>query len=115
MRFRKRFSKFLQISLDYRVYRHGSNPENRNVGGDPDQPFQDGDSPDATFLDGTRKKQETFGIAIQYEFIRNLIGELHYRGIRSQARAWESLFSFRISFNFGYRDESFHHIFPVTY
>jgi hypothetical protein len=115
MRFRKRFSKFLQIGLEYQVYRHGSNPEDRNVGGDPDRPFQEGDSPDATFLDGIRKKQETYGITVQYEFLRNLIGELHYRGFRNQARDWESLFSFRISFNFGYRNESFRHIFPVLY
>ncbi len=114
-RLRKRFSKFFQIGLDFESYRHGSNTEDRNVGGDPDRPFQYGDSPDVKFLDGIRKNQVSYGIVLQYEFIRNLFGEIHYHRCRFEPYSWESLLSFRLSFNFGYRDERIRHIFPVTY
>jgi hypothetical protein len=114
VRFRKRFSKFLQAGLEYQLYRHGSNPDDRNVGGDPDHPWENGDAIDATFLDGIQYKQQTYGISLQYEFIRNLLAEFHYRRMKYHQMAWEDLFSFRISFNLGYRDEGIRHIFPLV-
>ncbi len=114
IRFRKRFSKFLQVSLEYEKYRHGSNPPDRNVGGDPDRPKGEGDSPDVSFLDGILKKQETYGISFQYEFVRNLFAVIDYRRIQFQEMGRDNLFSFRISFNFGFREENMRHIFPAT-
>lgn len=111
---RRRFSKFLQLALEYQNYRHGSNPEDRNVGGDPDQPWESGDAIDATFLDGIQRKQQTYGISVQYELVRNLQVEFHYRRIKYQPFEWENLFSGRISFNLGYRNEALRHIFPFT-
>lgn len=112
LRLRRRFSKFLQLALEYQNYRHGSNPEDRNVGGDPDQPWESGDAIDATFLDGIQRKQQTYGISVQYELVRNLLVEFHYRRIKYQPFEWDNLFSGRISFNLGYRDEALRHIFP---
>ncbi|UCE74822.1 MAG: hypothetical protein JSV56_03730, partial [Methanomassiliicoccales archaeon] len=114
-RLRKRFSKFLQIGLEFESYRHGSNTEDRNVGGDPDRPFQQGDSLDVKFLDGIRKNQISYGIVLQYEFIRNIFCEIHYQRFRFIPFSWESLISFRLAFNLGYRDEKIKHIFPVPY
>ena len=114
VRFRKRFSKFLETALEYQVYRHGSNPADRNVGGDPDRPHQDGDAIDAVFLDGMRKEQQSYGIDLRYELIRNLMAEVYYRRMKNQQLGWEDLFSFRISFNLGYRDEGIRHIFPAV-
>jgi hypothetical protein len=115
LRLRKRLSKFLEIGTDFETHRHGSNLEERNVGGDPDRPFQSGDSPNAKFLDGIRKDQKTYGLFLRYEFIRNLFLELDYRQFELKPYGWQSLLTFRLSFNLGYRDEKFQHIFPATY
>jgi hypothetical protein len=115
IRLQKRFSKYLQIGLEYEYYRHGSNSEEINFGGDPDRPHQEGDAIDAPFLDGIRQTQKTYGGFISYEFIRNLIAEIHYHNMKFNSRDWEQLLSFRISFNFGYKNENFRHIFPATY
>lgn len=112
---RKRFSKFLEIGANFETQRHGSNLEEKNVGGDPDRPYQNGDSPDVKFLDGIRKDQRTYGLFLRYEFIRNLFFELDYRQFELKPYRWQPLLTFRLSFNFGYRDEKFRHIFPATY
>jgi hypothetical protein len=114
-RIRKRFSKFFLISLEYQKYRHGSNLEDRNVGGDPDRGKGDGDSPDVVFLDGVNKRQESYGVSVQYEIIRNLFLVFHYRRMNFQPFEAENLLSFRMSFNFGYRREEIRHIFPISY
>jgi hypothetical protein len=110
-----RFTKFFQMGLEYDVYRHGSNFQDRNVGGDPDLPFRSGDSESVRFLDGLRRTQESYGGSLQYEFIRNLFAEFHIRRFKSESADWTSLFSFRISFNFGYRQDKIRFIFPATY
>ncbi len=113
LRLRKRFSKFFQVTLEYQEYRHGSNPPDRNVGADPDKPWMDGDATDVVFLDGIRNSQRTYGFSAQYEILRNLFVEAHYRRMKYQIGDWENLVSMQISFNFGYRDESMRHLFPV--
>jgi hypothetical protein len=115
LRLRKRFSEFFIISLEYQKYRHGSNLEDRNVGGDPDRPKGDGDSPDVVFLDGLKRQQETYGVSLQYEILRDLFLIFHYRRMNFQPFQAQDLLSFRISFNFGYRNEELRHIFPSTY
>ena len=115
LRLRKRFTNFLMVSLEYEKYRHGSNPDDRNVGGDPDHPWKSGDSPEPIFLDGILKIQQTYGVSLQYEAIRNLFLEFHYRRMKFEPQEWENLISFRISLNFGYRNQRIRHIFPVTY
>ncbi|MBN2365499.1 MAG: hypothetical protein EH225_05875 [Calditrichaeota bacterium] len=117
IRLRRRFSKFLNLSLEYEKYRHGSNTPEVNVGGNPDRPKEDGDSPRINFLEGIPKGQESFGASIQYEFVRNLFGELYYRRTKFQGQGneWQDLFSMRISLNFGFREEKIRHIFPVNY
>jgi hypothetical protein len=115
LRFRKRFSKFLMVGLEYETYRHGSNPEDRNVGGDPDRPWQEGDSREVTFLDGIQHSQQVYGFLLHYEFIRNLFAEFHYNRFKFRNSGWENLLAFRISFNFGYRQEPLRNIFPVDY
>jgi hypothetical protein len=103
------------VSLEYQKYRHGSNPEDRNVGGDPDRPKADEDSPDVIFLDGILKEQETYGISVQYELVRTLFLVFHYRRMHFHSFDPEHLISFRMSFNFGYRREEMRHIFPINY
>ena len=115
LRLRKRFSKFFMISLEYEKYRHGSNPDDRNVGGDPDHPWLSGDSPEPSFLDGILKTEQTYGVSVQYEAVRNFFLELHYRRMKFASQDWENLLSFRISLNFGYREQRIRHIFPVMY
>jgi hypothetical protein len=115
LRFRKRFSKFLMVSLEYQKYRHGSNTEDFNAGGDPDRGRGNEDSTESTFLDGIRKTQESYGVSLQYEFIRNLFLVVHYRRINFQAFQPENLVSLRLSLNFGYRNEEIRHIFPLSY
>jgi hypothetical protein len=115
LRYRKRFSKFLVVSVEYQKYRHGSNTEDFNAGGDPDRGRGNDDSTESTFLDGIRKTQESYGISLQYEFVRNLFLAVHYRRINFQAFQPENLVSMRLSFNFGYRSEEIRHVFPLTY
>ena len=114
-RVRKRFSRFLQLGASYQYYRHGANPADRNVGGDPDLPHRSEDAIDATFLDGIRFSQKSYGIMMQYEFVRNLFLEFHYNQMKFNQQDWESLFSFRISLNFGFRNEQLRQIFPIDY
>ncbi len=114
-RLRKRFSKFLSVYADFEQYRHGSNPPDRNVGGDPDMPHLAGDSPDAIFLDGIKTTQKVWGGGLRYEFIRNLIAELNYHRIEIDQASPQNLISVRFSFNFGYRAEILRNIFPVTH
>jgi hypothetical protein len=102
------------VNVEYEKYRHGSNPPDRNVGGDPDRPKGEDDSPDVSFLDGILKKQETYGISFQYEFVRNFYAMLDYRRIQFERMKWDNLISFRISLNFGYREENNRHIFPAV-
>ncbi|UCF63781.1 MAG: hypothetical protein JSW33_14650 [bacterium] len=115
LRFRQRFSKFLMAAIEYEHYRHGSNPADRNVGGDPDHPWESGDSPEVIFLDGVRKSQQTYGASVHYEIVRNLFLEFHYRRMKFEPQEWENLLSFRISLNFGYRDQRIRHIYPASY
>ncbi len=114
-RLRRRFGKFLEIGLDYEQYRHGSNPADRNVGGDPDQPHVGGDARDAVFLDGILNVQKSWGGSVQYEFVRNLLGEFRLHRAQYGSRDWQSLVDFRLSLNFGYRQEKFRNVFPVTH
>ncbi len=114
VRLRKRFSRFLQFSLEYERYRHGSNLPDRNVGGDPDRPFRNGDSREAPFLDGIRNTQTSYGGGVQYELVRNLMADFHYRRFRMNSGKWESLVNLRLSLNFGYRKENFKNVFPLT-
>ncbi len=115
LRLRKRFSKFFTVSGEIEKYRHGSNLSDRNVGGDPDLPHRTGDAWDAPFLDGILNRQLSMGVSLQYEFIRNLFGEFHFRRIRYYNQDWKTLLSFRLSFNFGYRAEKFRNIFPLNH
>lgn len=113
VRLQKRFSKFLQVGVEYERYRHGSNPKQRNVGGDPDHPHQAGDPVQAPFLDGIPIEHESWGLSLQYELVRNLFGEFRFRRFRAGDAQWENMVSWRISFNFGYRDERLRNVFPA--
>lgn len=116
VRLRRRFSKFLQISLAFERYRHGSNPPDRNVGGDPDQPFVYGtDNRDVVFLDGLLTVQKVWSISAQYELLRNLFANLQYNLMQANSANRKGLFSFRLSWNFGQKDEHFRNIFPVSH
>lgn len=115
LRLRKRFTGYLQLSLVFEHYRHGANPADENVGGDPDRPHVYGDSENAPFLAGILNEQTSWGPSLQYELVRNLIGQVHFRRYQTTGGDWESLVSFGLSFNFGYRDESFRNIFPLTF
>ncbi len=114
LKVRKRFSKFLNISFVFEQYRHGANSENNNVGGDPDLPHPLDENRDAPFLNGQLVKQKSWGGSVSYELLRNLFTELHFRRFQYNDNSWESLFSFRISFNFGFREEPIRNIFPLT-
>jgi hypothetical protein len=115
VRLRKNFSKHCQFTILYQKYRHGSNLPERNVGGDPDRPWMPEDARDVKFLEGIQVKQTVLGFSIKYEFFRNFFGEFLYRYSQYTPPDWKSFFSARLSFNFGYRNESFKNVFPVTY
>ncbi len=105
LRLEKRFSKFLALGLDYERYRHGSNPPDRNVGGDVDRPHRDEDPREAPFLDGIRQTITAGGVYLRYEFLRNLFLEASYRRAKYNQYEVQNLVNVRVSFNFGYRKE----------
>ncbi|GAB4374394.1 MAG: hypothetical protein Kow0042_18980 [Calditrichia bacterium] len=116
LRLQKQLSKFFQISLELERYRHGSNFDDINVGGDPDLAFRYGtDQLQAPFLQGQRHKQEALGLGITYEILRNLFSEFRYAYTRYDSGETEGLLSWRFSFNFGQRPEPIPLIHPLTY
>ncbi len=97
----------LRLQIDYEAYRHGSNPEDRNVGGDPDQPFIFGvDNPASSFLDGIRVERSAVGGEMRYELLRNTFVNVQFYRIQDAAGATHSTFNFRIGYNFGSRPET---------
>jgi len=61
-----------QFKLQATHYRHGANPEDRNVGGDINRAFTPGDAQTVKFLDGIKEQRTTLGVHASYEFVRNL-------------------------------------------
>jgi hypothetical protein len=61
-----------QFKLQATHYRHGANPEDRNVGGDLDRAFVPGDPQTVRFLDGIKERRTTVGVHASYEIVRNL-------------------------------------------
>jgi len=114
VQFQQRFTRYVQIGVVWESYRHGANPEERNVGGDPDKPHQQGDAMDAPFLDGIRYWQHSYGANLRYEPFRQLFLTLQFRRFQWNHEAWQNLWAARISLNFGYRQETFRNIFPVV-
>ena len=53
-------------------YRHGANPDDRNVGGDIDRAFHVMDAQTVFFLDGIRERRRRFRLDASYELFRNL-------------------------------------------
>ncbi len=112
---RKRFTRYVQVGVIWETYRHGANPPDRNVGGDPDRPYKKGDSLEAPFLDGVLYRQTSLGADLRYEPFRHLFIYLRYQHFRFNDGEWDNLWSWRLSFNFGYRKEKMPHIFPVIH
>lgn len=104
VRLRHFFHRRLRVQLELEAYRHGSNPPDRNVGGDPDRPHRAGDADEVIFLDGIRVKRTAFGGEVRYELLRNtfLVARLHR--ITGAERAYTA-FALRIGYNFGHREE----------
>ena len=106
---RLRYSPHRRMQFEFTLerYRHGQNPPDRNVGGDADLPFRFGlDNRQVTFLDGIRIERTVFGGETRYELLRNTFMTLRLRQIRSNLTNQNfSLFSVRLSYNFGYRPE----------
>ena len=75
---RKRFSRRLHTGFSVLKWRHGANMTERNVGGDPLEGFQPGDSKKAGFLDGDRKDSTAIGIYISYEIMWELLVRFGY-------------------------------------
>jgi hypothetical protein len=108
----------LRLQLDFENYRHGKNDlaNDVNVGGDPDYPFRfEIDAKDAPFLAGERIYRTVAGGGIQYEVLRNFFLNLRLHQIESDRLKSETLYSFQIKFNFGYRNESIHYYEPAKY
>lgn len=96
----------LKLQWDLEAYRHGSNLPDRNVGGDPDLAFVFGqDNPNVTFLDGRRFDRTAIGGVVQYEFLRNTFVVLQLHRINPNNVGSRTEFSFRVSYNFGDRNE----------
>jgi hypothetical protein len=108
----------LRLQLDFENYRHGQDDlENDiNVGGDPDYPYRfDVDAGDAPFLAGKRIYRTVAGGEIQYELLRNFFLNLKLHQIKSDQVKSETLYSFQVKFNFGYRNESLGYFEPAKY
>jgi len=108
----------LRLQLDFENYRHGKNDvaNDINVGGDPDYPFRFGtDEDDASFLAGERIYRTVAGGEIQYELLRNFFLNFRVHQIESDVVKSETLYSFRLKFNFGYRNESIGYYEPAKY
>jgi hypothetical protein len=108
----------LLIQGDFEKYRHGRNliEQDINVGGDSDLPFRYGqDSEEAPFLAGERISRTVIGGEVRYEILRQIYFNLKYHQIKSDVLNWNSLISFQISWNFGYRVEPIRTFQPATY
>jgi len=69
---RKRFTRRFHAGVSCVSMRHGANPEDRNVGGDPLAGYRPGDSKKAVFLDGDRETYSALNIDVSYEILREL-------------------------------------------
>ncbi len=97
-----------RFQLEGQTYRHGSNPADRNVGGDPDLPFRFGvDNPNASFLDGLRVERDALGLAVRYEWIRRWYLRAELQQVRIGNAGWDTVFRLQTSLNFGFRKEPF--------
>ena len=105
LRLRKYFHRRLRLEGTFEHYRHGKNLPDRNVGGDPDRPWQTGDSRRAPFLDGQLITRTVWSAELRYEALRNLFLTGQYHLIRSESVSWRTALFFRIGINFGYRKE----------
>jgi hypothetical protein len=108
----------LRLQFDFENYRHGQNDleNNINVGSDPDLPFRfDVDAENAPFLAGKRIYRTVAGGEIQYELLRNFFLNLKLHQIKSDHVKSETLVSFQVKFNFGYRNESSGYFEPAKY
>lgn len=76
---RKRFTRRLHSLLTVMKYRHGANPEGRNIGGDPLQGFRVGYSTTKSkFLDGIVEKRMSAGVDVSYELAWQLFLRVGY-------------------------------------
>ncbi len=105
LRFRSYPQRRLRLQLNLEAYRHGSNPADRNVGGDPDLPHRAQDSDNVTLLDGRRIERTAFGGEIRYEILRNTFLTFKLHQIDTNNVGQHTTFSFRIGYNWGHRDE----------
>jgi len=69
---RKRFTRRFRAGVSYVSMRHGANPEDRNVGGDPLAGYRPGDSKKAVFLDGDLETYSALNIDVSYEILWEL-------------------------------------------
>lgn len=112
LRLRYAPTRRLRLQVDWERYRHGGNVRNeageviRNVGGDADLPFRNGDNPDAVFLDGERVERGACGGSVQYELFRHTFLTAQLHRVTRGGGGSETSFFLRMSHSFGQRDES---------
>ncbi|MFQ5640178.1 MAG: capsule assembly Wzi family protein [bacterium] len=84
LRMQVRFSKSFFVAVDVETFRHGANQPNRNVGGDFNQPWQEGDEKYIAALDGDLERRTRFGLQLSYELFRNFYFDLSAKSVSSK-------------------------------
>lgn len=116
IRLKKYFSRRLQVEAGFERYRHGSNTDSLNHGGDPDLAFRFGkDNRDAPFLQGLRNTQTAWSVEVTYEWVRGLESRFLFSRFKWDNRNWENMVAVRVGFNFGQRQENFKKVFPLSH
>jgi hypothetical protein len=88
------------VALSVSRNRHGANPPDGNVGGDPNLSFRGGvDSETVYFLDGILEQRSSLGLQMSYELLRQLFIEV--RAQRFWQRNIEVQSATRRPLNFG--------------
>lgn len=104
----------LMLQGQFENYRHGSNPDDRNVGGDPDLPFRfNVDNRSVTFLDGEKVTRRQLALQARFELLRNTYLSAELGQIRATEGDSEAFYGLQFRHNFGQRDESLHYYQPA--
>jgi len=72
------YSKKLFFDLKYTFFRHGANPEDKNIGGDINVPHRPGDSIYISFMEGEIETKNIIDFKIRYELLRQLFIRFNY-------------------------------------
>ncbi len=104
-----RFSRWLAAGVAFQAWKHGSNLNDKNVGGDINLPHRAFDSPKVEFFEGEVENRQRASAWVSYEWFRNFVTRLEIRwaseknvplatGYRGNVTALSGLFSAGLNF-----------------